>query len=179
VEGQVGQLLVAQSANVPANAAVLRVVDLTAFELEIAVSDGLARDLAIGMPAQIDAGAREYAGRVRSVAPEVVGGEVQSRLEFVGPAPDGLRQNQRLTARVLLDEKRDVLLVERGPSVESGSVHGAYFVRDAVAERRPLRTGASSISAVEILSGAEVGDRIVVSGADAFGDAERIRIAGD
>jgi HlyD family secretion protein len=179
VDGQVGQLLVAQSANVPANAPVLRVVDLSAFELEIAVPDGLARDLAIGMPARIDTGAREYPGRVRAVAPEVVGGEVQSRLEFVGPGPDGLRQNQRLTARVLLDEKRDVLLIERGPSVEAGSAHGAYFVSDGVAERRPLRTGDSSLRAVEILSGASVGDRIVVSGADAFGGAERIRIAGD
>ncbi|HEU4583839.1 MAG TPA: HlyD family efflux transporter periplasmic adaptor subunit [Polyangiaceae bacterium] len=176
VEGQVGQLLAAQSAHVPANAPVLRVVDLTAFELEIAVPDGLARDLAIGMPAQIEVGARAYPGRVRSVAAEVIGGEVQSRIEFVGAAPGGLRQNQRLTARVLLDEKRDVLLIERGPSVASGS---AYFVSDGVAERRPLRTGASSIGAVEILSGAALGDRIVVSGADAFGDAERVRIAGD
>ena len=72
VDGQVGQLLVAQSANVPANGAVLRVVDLTAFELEIKVPDSFARDLAIGMPAEIDSGALEYSGRVRSVAPEVV-----------------------------------------------------------------------------------------------------------
>jgi HlyD family secretion protein len=177
VDGQVGQLLVAQSSNVAAHAAVLRVVDLTAFELEIQVPDSFARDLAIGMTAQIGTASLEYAGRVRSVAPEVVGGEVASRLEFVGAAPEGLRQNQRLTARVLLDEKPDVLLVERGPSLEAGGSHAAYFVRDGVAERRPLVTGAASVSAVEILSGAGAGDRIVISGADAFGDAERIRIA--
>jgi HlyD family secretion protein len=109
----------------------------------------------------------------------VVGGEVESRLEFVGKMPDGLRQNQRLAARILLDEKPDVLLVERGPSLEAGGGHSAYFVRAGVAERWPLLTGAASLAAVEILSGAVAGDRIVISGADAFGDAERIRIAGD
>jgi HlyD family secretion protein len=179
VDGQVGQLLVAQSANVAANAPVLRVVDLTAFELAIEVPDSFARDLAIGMPAQIEARGREYRARVRSVAPEVVAGEVQSRLEFVADAPDGLRQNQRLSARVLLDQRRDVLMVERGPSLEASGGHAAYFVRDGVAERRPLRVGASSVSAIEIVSGAALGDRIVVSGADVFGTAERVRIAGD
>jgi HlyD family secretion protein len=179
VDGQVGQLLVDQSAIVPPNAPVLRVVDLTAFELQIAVPDSFARDLAIGMPAEIGRGKLQYRGRVRSVAPEVVGGEVASRLEFVGEMPEGLRQNQRLSARILLDEREDVLSVERGPFLESGGGHGAYFVRDGVAERRPLLTGAASLSAVEILSGAAPGDRIVISGADAFGDAERVRIPGD
>jgi HlyD family secretion protein len=179
VDGQVGQLLVAQSANVPANGAVLRVVDLTAFVLEIQVPDSFARDLAIGLPAQVESGALQYSARVRSVAPEVVGGEVESRLEFVGKMPDGLRQNQRLTARILIDEKPDVLLVERGPSLEAGGGHSAYLVRDGVAERRPIVMGAVSLAAVEILSGAEPGDRIVISGADAFGNAERVRIAGD
>jgi HlyD family secretion protein len=177
VDGQVGQLLVAQHANVAANAPVLNVVDLTAFELEIRVPDSFARDLAIGMPAEISAGANKFKGRVRSVSPEVVSGEVASRVQFVGKKPDGLRQNQRLTARILLDEKADVLMVERGPFVEAGG--HAYFVVDGVAERRPLRTGAASLDAVEILSGARAGDRIVVSGADSFGDADRVRLAGE
>ncbi len=179
VDGQVGQLLAQQRASVAANAAVLSVVDLTAFELEIKVPDSFARDLAIGMPADITAGATHYEGKVRSVSPEVVNGEVASRIEFVGDRPAGLRQNQRLTARILLDEKQDVLMVERGPFLEAGGGHSAYVVEDGVAERRPIRTGAASLEAVEILSGAEAGDEIVVSGADAFGDAERIRLSGN
>jgi HlyD family secretion protein len=113
------------------------------------------------------------------VAPEVVAGEVSSRLEFLAERPEGLRQNQRLTARILLDSRDDVLLVERGPFLEAGGGHTAYFVHEGVAERQPLLTGAASLSAVEILSGAKAGDHIVVSGADTFGDAERVRIARD
>jgi HlyD family secretion protein len=179
VDGQVGQVLVAQRANVAANAPLVTVVDLSAFELEIKVPDSFARDLAIGMPAEISAGGAKYTGRVRSVSPEVVNGEVASRLEFVGDKPAGLRQNQRLTARILLDEKPDVLIVERGPFLEAGGGNIAYVVRDGVAERRSIRTGAASLDAVEILSGAQAGDRIVVSGTDSFDDAERIRIAGE
>jgi HlyD family secretion protein len=176
VDGQIGQVLVAQRATVAANAPILTVVDLSAFELEIKVPDSFARDLAIGMTAEIRHGTSTFAGRVRSVAPEVVEGHVASRLEFVDTRPAGLRQNQRLTARVLIEERADVLKVERGPFVESGGGNFAYVVVGGVAERRPVRLGAIALDAVEILSGAQVGDQIVVSGADAFGDAERVRI---
>ncbi|HEY5948534.1 MAG TPA: HlyD family efflux transporter periplasmic adaptor subunit, partial [Kofleriaceae bacterium] len=176
VDGQVGQLLVAQRATVAANTAVVSVVDLGAFELEIRVPDSFARDLAIGMSAEIRAGATNFAGRVRSVSPEVVDGNVATRLEFVDQRPAGLRQNQRLTARILIEERPNVLKVERGTFLEAGGGHSAYFVEDGVAERRPIQTGAVSIDAVEILSGAKAGDQIVVSGADAFRDAERVRI---
>lgn len=177
VDGQVGQLLVAQRASVAANAPVMSVVDLGAFELEIRVPDSFARDLAIGMSAEIRAGSATFPGRVRSVSPEVVDGNVATRLEFVDQRPAGLRQNQRLTARILIEEKPNVLKVERGPFLELGGGHVAYVVTDGVAERRTIQTGAISLDAVEIISGVKQGEQIVVTGADAFGDAQRVRIA--
>ncbi len=176
VDGQVGQVLVAQRATVSANAPILTVVDLGAFELELSIPDSFARDLSIGLTAEIRANNATYAGRVRSVSPEVVDGQVASRLEFVGERPAGLRQNQRLTARILIEERHDVLRVERGPFVDSGGGNIAYVVESGVAERRAIRLGATSLDAVEILDGADVGDQIVVSGSDAFGDAERVRL---
>jgi HlyD family secretion protein len=177
VDGQVGQLLIAPRANVAANAAIMTVVDLSAFELEIKVPDSFARDLALGMSAEIRSGTKTFPGRVRSVAPEVVDGHVASRLEFAGDTPAGLRQNQRLTARILIEERPDVLQVERGPFLESGGGNIAYVVVDGVAERRTVRIGAASLQAVEILEGAKEGDLIVVSGTDQFDNAERVRIA--
>lgn len=179
VDGQVGQVLVAQSAYVATNTPVLSVVDLTAFEVEIRVPESFARDLTIGMAAEIRASTGRYEGRVRSVSPEVVSGEVVGRLQFAGNPPAGLRQNQRLSARIVLEEKPDTLWVERGPSLESGSGRYAYVVTGDVAERRPLETGSTSLDKVEILAGADVGERIVVSGADAFAGAERVRLAGN
>jgi HlyD family secretion protein len=177
VDGQVGQLLVAQLATVPASAPVLTVVDLGAFELELRVPDSFARDLALGMAAEITAGTTQFAGRVRSVSPEVVDGNVATRLEFVDRRPAGLRQNQRLTARILIDKRDDVLEVERGPFLEAGGGNFAFFVEDGVAEKRAIRVGAVGLDAVEITSGAKVGDRIVVSGTEHLGDAQRVRIA--
>ena len=177
VDGQVGQLLVAQRATVAANTGVVSVIDLSAFELEIRVPDSFARDLAIGMNAEIRNGNTTFAGKVRSVSPEVVEGNVATRIELGDKKPEGLRQNQRLTARILIEERSNVLKVERGPFTEAGGGNSAYFVVDGVAEKRALRTGAMSLDAVEILSGAKEGDQIVVAGSDAFGSAQRVRIS--
>jgi HlyD family secretion protein len=107
-----------------------------------------------------------------------VSGEVAARLRFKDRQPPGLRQNQRLSARIVLDTRRDVLMVERGPFLEQGGGNTAYVMDGDVAVRRSVRTGVSSLGAVEILEGVRAGERIVVSGADRFGDAERVRVAG-
>jgi HlyD family secretion protein len=177
VDGQVGQLAVAQRASVAANAPIVTVVDLGAFELEIQVPDSFARDLTVGMAAEIKSGTKQFKGAVRSVSPEVVNGNVATRIEFGTERPEGLRQNQRLTARILIEERPNVMKVERGPFLEAGGGNVAYVVVDGVAERRTIKTGAVSLDAVEILSGVKEGDQIVVAGTDAFGDAQRVRIA--
>ena len=183
-DGQVGQLMIAQRANVVANAAVLSLVDLSVFEVEIKVPESFARDLGIGIPAEITsnsgAGASNtFAAAISAVSPEVVNGEVAARLRFTDKQPPGLRQNQRLSARIVLDTRRNVLNVERGAFLEQGGGRFAYVMDGNIAVKRALRTGVSSLGAVEIIDGANVGDRIVVSGSDQFGDAERIRISGE
>jgi HlyD family secretion protein len=179
-DGQVGQVQVSQRANVAVNAPLLSVVDLSKFEVEIKVPESFARDLGIGMPAQLTSGNGEpYPGAVSAVSPEVVNGEVTARLRFTDKQPPGLRQNQRLSARIVLDTHRNVLQVERGPFVEQDGGRFAYVMDGNQAVRRPIHLGVSSLNAVEVLDGANVGDRIVVSGSDQFGDAERVRISGE
>ncbi|GAB3380622.1 efflux RND transporter periplasmic adaptor subunit [Lysobacter fragariae] len=178
-DGQVGQVMAAQRTNVAVNAPVLSVVDLTAFEVEIKVPESFARDLAIGMPAQLTAPTGTFDAEVSAVSPEVVNGEVTGRLRFKDKQPPGLRQSQRLSVRILLDTRRNVLMVERGPFLEQGGGNSGYVMDGSSAVKRSLRTGASSLGAVEILDGVKEGDRIVVSGADGFGESEKVRITGE
>ena len=176
VAGQVGQLLVQQKANVAASTGLVTVIDLTSLEVELEVPEVFAHDLAIGMPAEITDGAQKYTGELSAVSPEVVNGQVVARVRFGETKPPGLRQNQRLTTRILLDEHPNVLIVERGPFVDSGAGRVAYLVHDGVAERKAIQVGATSLNSVEIVSGVKEGDRIVISGTDAFNSAPKVVI---
>ncbi len=175
-DGQVGQVQATQHTQVPANAPVLGVVDLSRFEIEIKVPESFARDLSIGIPAQLTSGnGQPFPGEISAVSPEVVAGEVNARIRFSDKQPQGLRQSQRMQARVVLDTRRNVLKVERGPFVEQGNGQ-AYVMNGSTAVRRPVQLGVSSLGEVEILSGLQPGDRVVVSGSDLFGDAEQVSI---
>src|SRR5690606_27527512 len=111
-----------------------------------------------------------------AISPEVIGNQVPVRVAFEGAQPEGLRQNQRVSARVIFEELPDVLTVSRGPFVDSGGGRYAYVLDGDAAVRTPIQLGATSVSQVEVLDGLAVGDRVVVGGSDHFEDAETARV---
>jgi len=176
VTGIVGNLLVNQKTSVTRNQPVLSVVDLTAFEVEIQIPEAYVADLALGMSAEVRNGSELYQATLVAVSPEIVDNQVNGRLRFSDLAPAGLRQNQRLGTRILLEEKHDVVVVPRGQFVDSGNGRIAYVVRNGVAYRTPIVMGATSLSHIEILEGLSPGDTIVVSSTDLFNSAETVLI---
>jgi HlyD family secretion protein len=174
VDGQVGQVQVADRASVAKDAPLLTVVDLSALEVEIKVTESLARDLRPGMNADLEGGGHHWQGVVSGVSPEVVAGQVTARLRFGSEKPAGLRQSQRLSVRIFIDRRDNVLMVDRGSFVDQEGGGFAYVVHGNIAQRTPVSLGAASIAKVEILEGLSVGDQIVISGTDAFNGAQRV-----
>ena len=177
VNGQVGQMFVAPRATVAKDAKLLSVIDLSALEVEVKVPESFARDLGVGMPARISGNGNQWNGEVSAISPEVVNGEVAARVRFEGAKPEHLRQNQRLSVRIVLDKRDNVLTVARGSFVDESGGRYAYVVHDGIAVKTPIRVGASSIDKVEILQGLKVGDKIVISGTDNFNGAARVAIS--
>jgi HlyD family secretion protein len=102
---------------------------------------------------------------------------VSSRIRFDGGMPPNIRQNQRLTTRILLEERTDVLMLARGQFLDSGGGKIAYVLDGGgLLHRRPISIGARSLAAVQIESGLEEGESVVVSGIDQFQGAETVLI---
>jgi HlyD family secretion protein len=171
VDGVVGSLAVSDRTSVPVSVPLMTVVDLTAFEIEFLVPESYGDDLSVGMETEVSYAGRTYAARVSSVSPEVQQGQVKGRLRFSGDAPQGLRQNQRVSARIVLESRDDVLKVARGPFLETAGGRIGYRVQGDLAVRTKIQTGASSVSEVEILEGLAPGDRIIISN---LGELERV-----
>jgi HlyD family secretion protein len=177
VDGQVGQLFVSDRMSVAKDAKLLTVVDLSQLEVQMQVAESFARELQPGMPGEISGNGQQWKGRVSSVSPEVVNNEVAARLRFDGALPEQLRQNQRLSVRVLLDKRDSVLGVQRGSFVDEGGGRVAYVLRDdGIAEKRAVRLGAQSLARVEVLEGLKPGERVIVSGTEHFRGAERVAV---
>jgi HlyD family secretion protein len=176
VDGFIGTLSVPNRSVVPANAPLMTLVDLSALEVEVEVPETYVADLGLGMSAEIQVGGGKAMGKLSALSPEVVKNQVLARVRFDGKQPDGLRQSQRVSARLLIDEKPNVLMLPRGSFVESEGGRYAYVLRDGVAVRTPIKLGATSVTAVEILSGLKQGDKVVVAGTETFENAARVSV---
>jgi HlyD family secretion protein len=177
VNGIVGNLMVDQKAAVNRNQVVMAVVDLSAFEIEAQVPESYADDLGLGMGAEVLVGNQRYPASLVSVSPEIIQNQVTTRIRFAGGMPPGLRQNQRLTTRILMEEKENVLTLQRGQFLDSGGSRIAYVLDDDnVAHRRSIEVGARSLAAVEIVKGLNEGDLVVISSIDQFRSADSVLV---
>jgi HlyD family secretion protein len=176
VDGFIGTLSVANRSVVPANTPLMTLVDLSRLEVELEVPETYVADIGLGMNAEVNVGTATATGKLSALSPEVVKNQVLARVRFNGAQPPGLRQNQRITARLLIDEKPNTLMIQRGPFVESEGGRYAYVVRDGIAIRTPIKMGATSVTAVEILGGLKQGDKVVISGTETFENAARVSI---
>jgi HlyD family secretion protein len=177
VNGIVGNLMVDQKSAVSRNQVVMAVVDLSAFEIEAQVPESYADDLGLGMDAEVLVGNQRYPAALVSVSPEIIQNQVTTRIRFAGGMPPGLRQNQRLTTRILMEEKNDVLTLQRGQFLDSGGSRIAYVLDDEnVAHRRSIEIGARSLAAVEIVKGLDEGETVVISSIDGFRGANTVLV---
>ncbi|MGG7093704.1 efflux RND transporter periplasmic adaptor subunit [Shewanella indica] len=176
VGGIIGNWLTEQKARIAQSQPILTVVDLSAFEAELAVPETYADELGLGMDVELNFGGVMVMGKLASISPEVRNREVSTRVRFQQDTALHLRQNQRLSARVLLENRADVLMVKRGAFVNSGGGRLVYRLQGDIAERTEIKLGARSMSHIEVLEGGEVGDQWVISNIDLFNDAEQVLV---
>ncbi len=175
VSGIVGDLLVDQKMAVGVDTPIMAVVDLTRFEIDAQIPESYADDLDVGMQTEIMIGGDTYSGVLVAVSPEILNNQVNARIRFSETGPTNLRQNQRLTTRILLAEYNDVLIVQRGQFLDSGAGRVTYVLNsEGLAERRAIEVGARSLGAVEIVAGLNQGDTIVISNLDPFRSADTV-----
>lgn len=174
VDGQVSRVSVNDRDSVTQGQQLVMVVDLSAFEIEVMIPENYADEISPGTEAVIAYDGENYPGAVKSISPEVEGSRVRGVVMFGVEAPAGLKQNQRVPTTLVLESKPDVIKVPRGPFLEAGGGRTAYVIADGVAVSRPIEVGSLSVSEVEILSGLEIGDQIIISDTTRFNDAESI-----
>ncbi len=176
VTGQVGSWLVEQQNHVLEGQGLLTVIDLSRYEAELSVPENYAGELTPGQLVDVSVNGQQLKGELSHVAPEVVEGNVRARVRFNNQDAASLRQNQRLSARIVFEERHNVLKVARGDFIASGGGRQAYRLEDNVAVKTPVQLGALSVQWVEILSGAKEGDQLVISNTSEFKDAARVRL---
>lgn len=178
ISGVLQELPMQVGERVAPGAPLARVARPENLKAELRIPEGQARDVVRGMQASIDTRNGVVRGRVFRVAPSAQEGSVIVDVTFDGPLPRGARPNLSVDGTIQLDRLDNVLYIGRPAVGQSGDTVQLFKLVKGTNEavRVPVRLGRSSVTTMEILSGLEVGDEVILSDTSAQDDFDRIRL---
>ena len=117
-----------------------------------------------------------YNAQVRKVYPEVREGKFQADFKLVGERPDNIRTGQTYYLNLELGQPEEAIIISKGTFFQKTGGAWIYVLTEdgSQAVRREIRIGRQNPQYYEVLEGLEPGEKVVVSGYDSFGDAERL-----
>ncbi|MGH7572965.1 MAG: efflux RND transporter periplasmic adaptor subunit, partial [Gemmatimonadota bacterium] len=155
-----------------------RVAEPGRLKAEVRIPQTQARDVAIGQPAMIDTRNDTLPGTVRRIDPNVQNGTVLVEVGLPDSLPEGLRSDLSVDGTIVIERLEDVLSVERPAFGQSESKVGVFKLVEGgnQAVRTTVQLGRGSVHRIEVVTGLEAGDRIILSDMSRWDDADRVEI---
>lgn len=176
--GRVSAVAVDLGQQVAQGTNLVRLVDPTKLKANIRISETTMRDLTIGLPATIDTrGDRLVKGHVIRIDPAAVGGTVGVDVRLDEALPQGARQDMSVDGTVELEHLTNVLYVQHPAFGQENSTVTLFKLApdDQDATRVTVKFGRASVNFIEVTSGLNAGDKVILSDMSAYDQFERIR----
>ena len=169
---------VEEGQNVAVGTNVARVADPKKLKAEIKIAETQAKDVAIGQKATIDTRNGVVTGHVSRQDPSVVNGTVTVDVAFDEPLPPSARADLSVDGTIELENLRDVLFVGRPVHGQADSTISLFKMTPdgSEASRVNVKLGRSSVTTIEVLSGLQVGDKVILSDMSQWDNVDRIRL---
>jgi multidrug efflux pump subunit AcrA (membrane-fusion protein) len=165
VPGVVQELSLQVGESVPAGGMVAKVVRPERLKAELRIPETAAKDVQIGQAAIIDLRNGRAGGKVVRIDPAAAGGSVLVDVAFAEGEglPAGARPDQNIDGTIELARVKDALYVGRPAFGETGGQGTIFRVTSGLAVRVPVKFGRASVKSIEILTGLNEGDAVILS----------------
>ncbi|HKS37982.1 MAG TPA: HlyD family efflux transporter periplasmic adaptor subunit [Verrucomicrobiae bacterium] len=157
---------------------VARVANPSRLKAEIRVAETQARDIQHGQKAIIDTRNGFIEGRVARIDPASQNGTRTVDVTLDGPLPRGAVPELGVDGTIELELLVDVMYVARPVQSQPESTVGIFKLVNGGYEavRVPVKLGRGSVSAIEVIDGLQVGDKIILSDMSNYDAYERVRL---
>jgi HlyD family secretion protein len=155
-----------------------RIDDPSRFKFVAPLDEYYLGGVAVGTRGSVTVEGRSHPVEVSRVFPQIKDGRFVIESSFSGESPTGLKPGQSVEMRLTLGEARPSMLLPNDAYLNDGGGTWVFAVAGdgRTAERRAIRIGRRNHSQVEVLSGLEPGERVIVSAYAGFGREERLQI---
>jgi len=155
-----------------------RVARPDTLKAELQIPETQAKDVTVGQHAQIDTRNGVVPGRVVRIDPAVQNGYVLVDVALEGELPRGARPDLSVDGTIQIEKLEDILYVGRPAYGESGSTIQLFeVVGDGDrAVRVDVVLGRASVNTIEVVSGLEEGDVVILSDPSAWDGHDRLKL---
>lgn len=179
ISGVLQQIAVEEGQQVSAGLNIARVARPDLLMAQLKVPETQAKDITIGLIAKIDTRNGIIHGTVARIDPAVQAGTVQVDVELSGDLPVGARPDLSVDGVIEIASLSDVLYVGRPATGQPQSTISLFKLRRndvSQADRTQVRLGRASVSVIEVTSGLNVGDQVILSDTSDFDRFQRLRL---
>ena len=182
ISGTVLQTPVGVGDTVSAQSTVLIVGNLSTLMIETHVPERFSNAARRGLTAQVSLEAlpgETFMAVVEEVSPvlDPTSRTVRIRLRFQGPADPRVRAGMFATVSLVTSTRQNAAIIPRAAVINTYGSRIVFIVgEDNIAHRREVFLGIENEYFVEILSGLEIGEQVVIAGQNFLSDGEPVRI---
>jgi HlyD family secretion protein len=172
INGEVGELDVELGQNIAPGQKIGQINDLSDYKIEAMIDEHYIDRVHPGLTATFQQNGRNYNLTVRKVYPEVEDGQFKVDFVFRGNRPENIRTGQTYYIDLQLGESKPAVLIPKGTfySVTGGNWIFVLDKSGKKAYRRKIQIGRQNPQYYEVLEGLEPGERVIVSGYEAYKD---------
>ena len=168
VAGQLSFLAVTLGQQVGAGTKVGEIKIMKQFKIKASLNEFYIDRIANGQPASVRYQEKTYPMRISQVVPEVKEKKFDCSLVFTGEMPENIRIGKSYRVQIELGSKERTLVIPRGDFL---STTGGLWIYKLDADgsravKTEIETGRQNPQQIEILSGLQAGDRVIIGDYD-------------
>lgn len=150
--------------------------DLTNFKVEASIADGYAEKLASGAKAIIKAGQVQLTGTVINITPSVKDGAITFSVILDDPGHARLRSGLKTEVYVTHGIQDNAIRLPNTSYYMGKGDYELWVVEGDKAEKRTVKLGDCSFEYVEVISGLNPGEKVIISDMNRYREKETLKI---
>ncbi len=152
------------------------VSDLSHFKVLAEIADSYAEKLSSGAKAIIKIGQMQLDGTVVNITPSVKNGVINFTVMLKDAGNSRLRSGLKTDVYVTHGIQDDVVRIPNSSYYIGPGEYELWVVKDGNAEKRKIKLGESSFEYVEVTSGLNIGEQVIISDMNQYKNKQTLKI---
>jgi HlyD family secretion protein len=151
---------------------------LSGFKVRADIDEHYISRVFIGLMGEFTIADKTYKLKIKKVYSQVTNGRFQVDMEFVGTPPSNIRRGQTLQVRLSLSDDTQAILLTKGGFYQQTGGNWIFKVNEngTKAYKVDIQLGRQNPDYYEVMGGLKVGDKVVTSSYENYGDMQELVI---